>query len=99
MGKRQDAFQYLKKHLLLFQEEADDKLAAPATQKAAVQLCQDAIQLSSVMQFDDILRVDAVKALGKSSKYKDLLQLLKIFHTGTVDDLKAYHKTHTKQFE
>merc|ERR1719162_851960 len=97
MGKRQDAFLYLKKHLLLFQGEAADKLGE--AEKAAVQLVQDAIQLSSVMQFDDILRVDAVNALAKSAKHKDLIQLLKIFHTGSVDDLKAYHKTHAKQFE
>eukprot|EP00747_Dinoflagellata_sp_TGD_P192351 gnl/TRDRNA2_/TRDRNA2_57087_c0_seq2.p1 gnl/TRDRNA2_/TRDRNA2_57087_c0~~gnl/TRDRNA2_/TRDRNA2_57087_c0_seq2.p1 ORF type:complete len:415 (+),score=120.16 gnl/TRDRNA2_/TRDRNA2_57087_c0_seq2:63-1307(+) len=97
MGKRQDAFLYLKRHLLLYQGETEKNLVK--AESPAVQLVQDAVQLSSVMQFDDLLSIDAVKALSKSSKYKDLLQLLKIFHTGSVDDLKAYHKTHTKQFE
>lgn len=96
LGKRTEAFSYLKKTLQLYQgtSEVSDKMA----QDAATQLVQDALQLPNVMQVDDLLALDTVKQLGKSKPGKDLVELLRIFLKGGVDELRNFHSKNGKVF-
>jgi len=96
LGKRTEAFSYLKKNLQLYQGTSD--VGEKAAQDAATQLVQDALQLPSVMQVDDILSLDAVKQLGKSKPGKELVELLKIFLNGGVDELRKFHGKNGKVF-
>merc|ERR1712232_285540 len=60
LDKRQDAFQFLKKYHLLFQGETEKVIKEADVAAQTVHLLQDAIQLPSVIQFDDILQYDTV---------------------------------------
>eukprot|EP00434_Breviolum_minutum_P035373 symbB.v1.2.031310.t1/scaffold3621.1/size53154/5 len=91
-GKKPEAFQYLKMYHSLFQNESPDVLKKPEVVSQTIQLIKDAIMLPVVIQFDDILLLDSVKAL-KSTKEEALVVLCEVFLSGTVDDLKEFRKT------
>mmetsp|Transcript_42948 Transcript_42948/g.91064 ORF Transcript_42948/g.91064 Transcript_42948/m.91064 type:complete len:415 (-) Transcript_42948:203-1447(-) len=94
MDKRQDAFDYLQKHVnLLSKDEASSKDA----EKQALRLVTDAITLPSIFQFDNVLQLPAVQALKKSNA--PLIQLLEIFVNGDLNDLQSFQKKHPKIFE
>jgi len=97
LGKRIDAFQHLKKYHLLYQGEEAKTLSAKDVADSTVELLTDAIMLPSVIQFDDILSYDTVKALGKS-KHGDLVKLCQVFLSGTVNDLRDFHSKNQKMF-
>merc|ERR1712050_7261 len=58
----------------------------------------DAVQMPSVIQFDDILSFDTVKALQKT-KQVGLVNLCSLFLSGSVNDLRDFHKKNGKVFE
>mmetsp|Transcript_40053 Transcript_40053/g.127468 ORF Transcript_40053/g.127468 Transcript_40053/m.127468 type:complete len:418 (+) Transcript_40053:83-1336(+) len=98
LNKRVDAFQYLKKYHQLFQGESANAIGDSKVTDSTIQLIKDAVQLPSVIQFDDILAFDTVKAL-KKTKQADLLKLCSTFLSGTVNDLRDFHKKNGKLFE
>jgi len=98
IGKRLEHFLYLKRYHECFQGESADVVGAKETQDLAVELILVAVALPSVIQFDDILNFDTVKALGKG-KYKDLVELCRVFLSGTVSDLCGFNKKNPKLFE
>jgi len=61
-------------------------------------LLKDALQLPSVIQFDDILSLDTVKAVGKG-KDKALIELCKLFLNGDVKELDKFQKANEKVFK
>merc|ERR1711963_340321 len=67
-------------------------------QAATIMLLKDALQLPSVIQFDDILALDAVKACAKG-KNKSLVDLCNLFLNGDVKDLDAFHKKNQAVFK
>jgi len=95
LGKRVDAFLYLKRYAQLFQGE---KGTGKDQEANTVLLLKDAVQLPSVIQFDDILAFDTVKACAKGSHSK-LIDLCKLFLNGDVKDLDAFHKKNEKVFK
>jgi len=97
LGKKLDAFLYLKRYHQLFQGASAKELNSEELQKVSLQLLQDAVQLPSVMQFDDILAMDSIKALQKT-KHSDLVALCGVFLSGGVNDLRDFHKKHEKLF-
>jgi len=97
IGKKLEAFNYLKRHISMFQGRSEKELASPSIEKATIQLVKDAIMLPMVMQVDDVLALDAVKTLRKS-KQKELVGLLDIFLSGGVDDLRKFHDKNKKLF-
>lgn len=56
------------------------------------------MQIPSVIQFDDLLNFDTVKALEKTSA-KELVGLCRVFLSGSVQDLRNFHKKNSKLFE
>eukprot|EP00929_Paragymnodinium_shiwhaense_P053532 TRINITY_DN267_c0_g1_i1.p1 TRINITY_DN267_c0_g1~~TRINITY_DN267_c0_g1_i1.p1 ORF type:complete len:420 (-),score=152.72 TRINITY_DN267_c0_g1_i1:445-1704(-) len=100
LNKRTEAFVYLKKYHLLWTGEAEKKLGGDEVQKLTVQLLMDAIQLPSVIQFDDLLSFETVKVLAKGKTTSaDLTQLCKVFLSGSVQDLRDFHGKHEKLFK
>lgn len=97
LGKRIEAFQHLKKYHLLYQGEDSKALGKKDVVDATVQLLKDAIMLPTIIQFDDILGYDTVKALSKS-KQGDLVKLCGVFLSGTVNDLRDFHGKNKKLF-
>lgn len=93
-----DAFLYLKKYHLLFQGTDDKELNSKTVQDASLQLLKDALQLPSVMQFDDILAFDTVKAL-KKSEHGELVKLCEVFYSGDVQDLRNFQNKNQKIFD
>jgi len=98
LGKRVDAFLYLKRFVQLFQGEKEPALSAQKVQEATVELLKDALQLPSVIQFDDILALDAVKTCAKGKQAK-LIELCKLFLNGDVKDLDSFHKKNEAVFK
>lgn len=98
LGKRVDAFLYLKRYSQLFQGEKDSALNNKDVQDSTVSLLKDAVQLPSVIQFDDILAFDAVKACAKG-KHAKLAELCKLFLNGDVKDLDSFHKKNQAVFK
>lgn len=99
LNKRTDAFVYLKKFHILYQGEAAKEVGAEEVQDLTVQLLKDAIQLPSVIQFDDLLTFDSVKALAKSKKPgADLTKLCEVFLSGGVQELRDFQKKNEKLF-
>jgi len=100
LKKRGDAFQFLKKCHALFQDDSPDSaaLSSPDVTEMTVQLLKDAIQLPSVIQFDEILGFSSVKALN-GTKHADLVKLCDVFLSGTVSDFRDFHSSHKKLFE
>jgi len=98
MGKRMDAYEYLKKYVQMYQGSTEKEMSQANVEQSVVQLVKDAIELPGIFQFDDMLSLDAVKNLRKS-KQKELVQLCDIFLSGTVDDLKQFHSKNKKLFE
>jgi len=97
-NKRVDAFLFLKRFHSLHQGSKDAELKA--VHDLTVQFTKDAIQLPSVIQFDDILSFDTVKALDKSgSTEKELVGLCRVFLSGTVQEFRDFHKKNGKLFE
>jgi len=100
LGKRVDAFLQLKKYHLLFQDKPKAELEQKQVQEATLQLIKDALQLPSVMQFDDILKLDTVKVFGNSKHpAKELVKLCTVFFSGDVNDLRNFNKKEGKLFE
>jgi len=97
IGKKMDAYNYLKRHIHLFQGRPEKELAGADVEKNTIQLVKDAIMLPMVMQVDDVLALDAVKTLRKS-KQKELVGLLDIFLSGSFDDLRKFHDKNKKLF-
>jgi translation initiation factor 3 subunit M len=98
LGKRVDAFLYLKRYAQLFQGAADSEMKDEAVEKATIQLLQDALQLPAVFQFDDLLAYSTVKALSKG-KHKQLIELCELFLSGDVKDLDGFHKKNAAVFK
>jgi len=98
LGKRVDAFLYLKRYAELFQGEKEAVLSKPEVQDITVLLLKDALQLPSVIQFDDILSYDTVKACAKG-KHKLLVELCKVYLDGAVKDLDGFHKKNPAVFK
>mmetsp|Transcript_57906 Transcript_57906/g.130556 ORF Transcript_57906/g.130556 Transcript_57906/m.130556 type:complete len:419 (-) Transcript_57906:148-1404(-) len=98
INKRLDAFLLLKRFHQLFQGEAAAVVSAKPVLDSAVQLLVDAVQLPSVIQFDDLLDFDTVKAL-KKGKQAELVKLCTVFFSGSVNDLRDFHKKNGKLFE
>eukprot|EP00930_Biecheleria_cincta_P024386 TRINITY_DN1745_c0_g1_i1.p1 TRINITY_DN1745_c0_g1~~TRINITY_DN1745_c0_g1_i1.p1 ORF type:complete len:416 (-),score=93.70 TRINITY_DN1745_c0_g1_i1:325-1572(-) len=96
MGKKVDAFLYLKKYHKLFLGASADALTE--AEAATVQLIKDAITLPNVFQFDDIVALDTVKALGKGEQGA-LVKLCEIFLSGDVNDLKEFNSKNGKIFD
>jgi len=96
MGKKVDAFLYLKKYHQLFLGASADTLTQ--AEAATIQLIKDAITLPNVFQFDNIVVLDTVKALGKG-KHAALVKLCDIFLSGDVKDLKEFHSKNGKIFD
>lgn len=97
LGKRIDAFQHLKKYHQLYQGEDKAALKKDDVVEATVQLLKDAIMLPTIIQFDDILNYDTVKALSKT-KQGDLVKLCGVFLSGTVNELRDFHSKNKKMF-
>jgi len=97
-GKPVDAFLYLKQFLQLFQGEKEAELSKKEVQDATLELLKDALQLPSVIQFDDILAFDAVKACAKGKQAK-LVELCKLFLNGDVKELDSFHKKNEAVFK
>jgi len=98
LSKRVDAFLYLKRYAQLFQGEKEAELTNPKVSQATIMMLKDALNLSSVIQFDDILSLDTVKACAKG-KDKPLIELCKLFLNGDVKDLDKFHKGNEKIFK
>merc|ERR1712194_377436 len=99
LGKRVDAFLYLKRYAQLFQGVKDAaELSKEKVETSTIQLLKDALQLPSVIQFDDILAFDTVKALNKG-KHAKLIELCKLFLNGDVKDLDNFYKKNEKVFK
>lgn len=99
LGKRVDAFLYLKRYAQLFHGCKDEKqLTSAKVQDATVLLLKDAVQLPSVIQFDDILAYETVKACAKGKQAK-LVELCTLFLNGDVKDLDNFHKKNAAVFK
>jgi len=100
LGKRSDAFLQLKKYHQLFQGKPKAELAEKEVQEATLTLIKDSFQLPSVIQFDDILNLDTVKAFGASKHAaKELVKLCVVFLSGDVSELRTFHDKNKKLFE
>jgi len=98
IGKRVDSFQYLKRYHQLFQGASADMLKDQKVHESTIQLLKDAVQIPSVIQFDDILSFDTVKAFAKA-KEGSLVKLCEVFFSGTVNDLRDFHKKNEAVFK
>jgi translation initiation factor 3 subunit M len=98
LGKRVDAFLYLKRYAELYQNEKDAVLSSAKVQDATILLLKDSLQLPSVIQFDDILAYETVKAVAKG-KHAKLCELCQLFLSGDVKDLDAFHKKNEAVFK
>lgn len=98
IGKKLDAFAHLKTYHRLYQGESADNLNKKEVQDATIQLIKDAVSLPAVIQFDDMLTLDTVKALGKS-KQDGLVKLCEVFLSGNVNDLKVFEQKNKGLFE
>jgi len=98
LGKRVDAFMYLKRYAQLFQGGNDTGSDPKEVEESTIMLVKDALQLPSVIQFDDVLAFDTVKSLSKG-KHAKLIELCKLFLNGDVKDLDSFHKKNEKVFK
>lgn len=98
LGKRVESFQFLKRYHQLFQGEKGDLLKDKKVHESTVQLLKDAVQIPSVIQFDDILSFDTVQALSKA-KEGTLVKLCQVFFSGSVQDLSDFHKKNEAVFK
>eukprot|EP00933_Yihiella_yeosuensis_P082858 TRINITY_DN96860_c0_g1_i1.p1 TRINITY_DN96860_c0_g1~~TRINITY_DN96860_c0_g1_i1.p1 ORF type:complete len:433 (-),score=133.39 TRINITY_DN96860_c0_g1_i1:257-1495(-) len=98
MGKKVEAFQYLKTYHSLFKGEKDSALNKQEIADATIQLIKDAVHLPNVIQFDDIIALDTVQAL-KKTKEDSLVKLCEVFLSGSVNDLKEFQKKNQKVFD
>jgi len=98
MNKRLDSFNHLKKYHKLYQDDGSSVIREQKVIDSAVELVKDAIQLPSVIQFDDILALDTVKALSET-KHTSLVELCGTFLSGSVGDLTKFHDKNGKLFD
>merc|ERR1719253_1973123 len=98
LGKRADAFLFLKRYAQLFQGEKEADSKDTKVQECTIQLLKDALQLPTVIQFDDILSYDTVKACAKGKQAK-LVELCTLFLNGDVKDLDSFHKKNEAVFK
>jgi len=96
LNKRVDAFQYLKRFHLLYEGCNAEELKG--VNDATVELITDAVQIPSVIQFDDLVKFDSVKALEKGTS-KELVALCRVFLNGSVQDLRDFEGKNKKLFE
>merc|ERR1712178_560506 len=73
-------------------------LGEQKVQDSTILLLKDALQLPSVIQFDDILSFDVVKAAAKG-KHAKLVELCKLFLNSDVKALDAFHKKNQAAFK
>jgi len=100
VGKRTEAYSYLKKYHELCKGANADVLDGKDCTTCTLQLLQEALNLPAVIQFDDILAYDTVKAFAKSKDAsKDLVKVCEVFLSGDVNDLKSFHGKNQKLFE
>merc|ERR1712176_1501939 len=99
LKKRAEAFHYLKRYHHLFQGESKETLQESKVQNMTIMLLKDAINLPSVIQFDDLLSLDTVKALKANKQHTDLVGLCGIFLSGTVNDLRDFNAKKKNLFE
>jgi len=98
LGKRNEAFAYLKQHHQLYKGESASVLESAPVVETSIQLVKDAVGLPSVILFDDIVAFDTMKALSKT-KHAQLCKLCDVFLTGSVTDLRSFHEKNTKLFK
>jgi translation initiation factor 3 subunit M len=98
LGKRADAFLFLKRYAQLFQGQKEADCKDAKVQDCTIQLLKDALQLPTVIQFDDILSYDTVKACAKGKQAK-LVELCTLFLNGDVKDLDSFHKKNEAVFK
>eukprot|EP00442_Polarella_glacialis_P027419 CAMPEP_0115090088 /NCGR_PEP_ID=MMETSP0227-20121206/25166_1 /TAXON_ID=89957 /ORGANISM="Polarella glacialis, Strain CCMP 1383" /LENGTH=415 /DNA_ID=CAMNT_0002481057 /DNA_START=132 /DNA_END=1379 /DNA_ORIENTATION=+ len=98
LGKKVDAFTYLKQYHQLFKGESAENMSKKQVQDATIQLIKDAVQLPAVIQFDDILVLDTVKELGKT-KQDGLVKLCEVFYSGDVKSLQDFQKKNEALFK
>ncbi|OEH77091.1 eukaryotic translation initiation factor 3 subunit M [Cyclospora cayetanensis] len=90
LGKTDEAFDYLKRHVHFFQGEPEEVLAEGATVSAAVELAEDAIRMPDILYFDSLLELSAVKMLQKT-QHAPLYRLLELFCRGGPKELEELH--------
>lgn len=98
LGRRAPAFEWLKKHCLLYQGDAE-ALKGKDAPVAGLDLVLDAVTLPQVLQMDDLLPLAVVQELGKSKEKKPLLELMEIFMDKGMEELLAFHKKNPKLFD
>ncbi|KAL8432847.1 hypothetical protein Efla_007690 [Eimeria flavescens] len=90
LGKLEEAYEYLKRHVQYFQGESEEVLADGATVSAAVELVEDAIKMPDVLYFDSLLDLNAVRMLHKT-EHAGLFRLLEIFCRDGPKELEELH--------
>ncbi|KAJ3102624.1 hypothetical protein HDU97_000408 [Phlyctochytrium planicorne] len=85
---QREAFEFLVKFLQSYDSTDAKTLKSVNTQ--AVNVIKSAIRIPSVLNFEDVYRLDAVRALGSTP----LVDLLKIFLDQTLKDYRAFTKKH-----
>jgi len=100
-GRQLDAFSYLKRYHQLFQGEAEAVLTDDTVVACTVQLLKDAVEVPTVIQFDDLLGFDTVKALSKSKKSSEsgLVKLCEIFFSGSLSDMRQFESKNQALFK
>jgi len=98
INKRVDAFLFLKRFHLLYQGCDQKDLSSQEVKDCTIELLKDAVHLPQVIQFDDLLGFDTVKALDGTNA-KDLVALCRVFLSGSVSDLRDFHNKHSKLFD
>ncbi|KAJ3112266.1 hypothetical protein HDU96_004746 [Phlyctochytrium bullatum] len=85
-SRKRESFEFLLKALATY--NGADQKALKAVQQLAAEAVKSAIRIPSVLNFEEVYRLDAVRALGNSP----LLDLLKIFTEGSLKDYRAFTK-------
>ncbi|CEL98037.1 unnamed protein product [Vitrella brassicaformis CCMP3155] len=92
------AFKHIKEFLKGYQGESESELDKEEVISAAMELCEDAIRLPSLMYYDSILSLDAVRHL-QHTPYKKLVELVEILTEGGLPELKAFYEANGKLFQ
>ncbi|XP_058515404.1 eukaryotic translation initiation factor 3 subunit M-like [Ochotona princeps] len=98
LGKSEEAYTFLKRHVQLFQHEKEEILTDGATVSAAAELIEDSIRLPDVMVFDDLVNLHAVQYLAHTS-HAELFQLLRLFVNKGPVELESFKQHYPHVFE
>lgn len=98
LGKVEEAYEYLKRHVQYFQGESEEVLADGATVSAAVELAEDAIKMPDVLYFDSLLELNAVRMLERT-EHASLYRLLEIFCRDGPKELEDLHAAQPQLLE